>query len=79
MSEEKSKRNFSKRLVIANCIGAWLVLGASVPYGETAALITHVFAFITTMTAIYTGIGHLDYRKFLDAAGDATERFKGSS
>lgn len=76
IAHDKSKRSFSKRLVVYNIGAAWLVLFASVPFGQAQALITHVFAFVTVLIGIYTGVGHMDYRKVLEVTERASERMK---
>ncbi|MDE4297074.1 hypothetical protein PXK56_17955 [Phaeobacter gallaeciensis] len=73
----KKNRTFSKRLIVGNIIAAWLILFGSLLTNEVQGLITHVFSFVTVLIGIYTGIGHMDFRKVVEATERASERMKG--
>lgn len=75
-TQEKSKRTFSKRLIVANIAAAWVTLAVSFFTNNVEAIITHVFSFVTVNVGIYAGIGHMDYRKILDVTERAAERLK---
>lgn len=65
MAERRFKRRFSKALVVLNCLIAWLVLIAATLTEQAEVVIAHILLFIASMTGIYTGIGHLDYRTMI--------------
>ena len=74
--EKTSKRGFSKKLVIANNVCAWTVLFIAVPYGQMNMVLGPILSFILVLIGIYTGIGHMDYRKILEITERASERMK---
>lgn len=63
---EKSRRRFSKRLIMINIFMAWTVMCLTAVFGNVEVIAPHILAFIVTITGIYTGVGHLDLRKTLD-------------
>lgn len=68
---KSTNRKFTKKLVVLNILAAWVVLVVSMPLKLVEDLIIHILAFITSMVAIYAGVGHLDYRKFVERENNA--------
>ncbi|MBZ9808111.1 hypothetical protein [Mesorhizobium sp. ESP-6-2] len=59
-------RTFSKRLVIACVVLAWVALFYSI-YSAQASVAVAGFSFIATIAAGYMGVGHMDLRQLLTA------------
>jgi len=79
---EKSKRKFSKRLVILLSIFGVVAVLFSIYTGLSDVAIAG-FAFITTICTGYSTVGHLDYRKVLDTfkelKGDSSQSYNDCS
>lgn len=67
---KKSSRSFSKRLVLINVVLVWALMFASVFFRESEHVVNGGFALIGTLFGIYTGIGHLDFRKAVQLSLD---------
>ena len=67
MNSEMKSRTFSKRMVAANCISAWVIIALAAWRGSGEELITPAFGLIGFICAGYMGVGHLDYRSVLGA------------
>lgn len=67
MSDQpKSKRTFSKRMMAGNLAAAWALIFISAYMGTLALVLPQALGFIGVLISIYTGVGHLDFRKVLD-------------
>lgn len=67
---DKKNRSFSKRMVIANCAAAWIVIVLSIWLNVSEAVTGPAFALIGAIVAGYMGVGHLDYRSVLQSEKD---------
>lgn len=66
MTEPKpstSSRRFTKIVVMINLLLVWALMFTSIIFDQTEHVIGSGFALIGTLFGIYTGIGHLDFRK----------------
>lgn len=66
----KNTRTFSKRVLMINICLIWLTALLSVIYGQAEHVISEAFSLLGALFAIYTGIGHLDYRKAVELTID---------
>lgn len=66
----KSTRSFSRGVVVANCIAAWLVICASIVRGEgvAAIVVPAAMTLIAWLVAGYMGVGAVDFRTAAQAA-----------
>lgn len=60
---KKSSRTFTKILIAANIAAVWILMFLSVIYQQADVVVQGGLALIGTLFGIYTGIGHLDFRK----------------
>lgn len=65
-TSQQKHRTFSKRVVLGNIVACWLLLFWSAHSGILGQTLTPVFGFITSLIALYVGIGHMDFRKIMD-------------
>lgn len=73
---KKSSRRFTKVFVVANLVLIWALMFSAVIYHQSEFVIPSGFALIGTLFGIYTGIGHLDFRKAVEMSID--QLIKGS-
>lgn len=62
---EKSKRSFTKNFATINLVLAWATVFLGMFWVQTNVSVA-ALGFVTMIFGLYTGIGHLDYRKVLD-------------
>ena len=62
---QKSKRSFTKNFATVNLVLAWISVFLGMYLEQTQVAVASL-GFITMIFGLYTGIGHLDYRKVLD-------------
>lgn len=67
---KKSSRRFTKIFVVTNLALIWALMFASVVFQQSEFVIPSGFALIGTLFGIYTGIGHLDFRKAVEMSID---------
>lgn len=65
---EKSNRTFTKRFIILNLVLVWALIILGVLTGQADEVIKEGFALIGVIFGVYTGIGHMDYRRAIDMA-----------
>jgi len=65
VEEAKPNRRFTKRVLVFNILLAWLFSSYAVYSGLNDVAIA-CLGLITMLFGLYTGVGHLDYRKVLD-------------
>jgi cytochrome c biogenesis protein CcdA len=65
----KSKRTFSKRMVVVNCILAWAAIFLSIIYAQAAYVAVAGMTLIAALGGIYMGVGHQDLVKILATFG----------
>lgn len=58
-----SSRRFTKIVVMVNLLLVWALMFTSIIFDQTEHVIASGFTLIGTLFGIYTGIGHLDFRK----------------
>lgn len=61
----RSRRTFSKRMLVTNVALAWLLVFWAVFYLQAEHVVTPALALVGTLYAAYTGIGHLDLRSLI--------------
>lgn len=66
----KSSRRFTKLVVVSNLVLIWLLMFTSVVFQQAEHVISGGFALIGTLFGLYTGIGHLDFRKAVQLSID---------
>lgn len=59
--QRQSKRQTSKRILVANTVLLWVAIGYALWTGQTSAAIAFV-GTIWSFAAAYMGIGHLDFK-----------------
>lgn len=59
----KSSRGFTKRILIINLVLVWATVFLSIPYQQVQYVVAEAFALIGVLFGIYTGIGHMDFRR----------------
>ncbi len=66
----KSSRRFSRGVVIANCVAAWVAIGIAIRHGEGVAgiVVPAALTLIAWLVAGYMGVGALDFRTAAQAA-----------
>jgi hypothetical protein len=66
----KSTRRFSRGVVVANCIAAWVVIAVALFRGEGVAgiVVPTAMTLIAWLVAGYMGVGALDFRTAVQAA-----------
>lgn len=64
--ETKSKRRTSKLWLAISMILAWGAIYLSIWTDQASAVVASGFGLVGTLYGVYTGVGHLDYRKVLD-------------
>lgn len=67
---EKSNRTFTKRFIILNLVLVWALIILGVATNQAEHVIKEGFALIGVIFGVYTGVGHLDYRRAIDLALD---------
>lgn len=67
---QKSSRRFTKIVIVTNLVLVWALMFASVVFQQAEHVIASGFALIGTLFGIYTGIGHLDFRKAVELSID---------
>jgi uncharacterized membrane protein YccC len=66
----KSSRRFTKVFVAVNLVLIWALMFSAVFFQQSEFVIPSGLALIGTMFGIYTGIGHLDFRKAVEISFD---------
>ena len=66
----KSSRRFSRGVLIANCVAAWVVIGIAIRHGEGVAgiVVPAAMTLIAWLVAGYMGVGAVDFRTAVQAA-----------
>lgn len=67
LAPPKSKRTFSKRMVIVNSALAWAAVFLSIIYAQAAYVAATAMFLILALGGTYMGIGHMDLRHMLRA------------
>lgn len=69
----KSTRRFSRAVVVANCLAAWLAIAGSVWAGAATAgiVVPAAMTLIAWLVGGYMGVGALDFRTAAQAAAPA--------
>ena len=67
---EKSNRTFTKRFIILNLVLVWALIILGILTNQAEHVIKEGFALIGVIFGVYTGVGHLDYRRAIDLALD---------
>jgi len=62
---QRSRRTFSKRVIIINGILAWITVFASIHY-EVAEIGVTALGVLATIITAYMGVGHMDFRSMLN-------------
>lgn len=62
-----SRRTFSKRLVILNCILAWVAIFYSIYTGQSQYVAIAGLTFIASLGGVYMGVGNSDLKNILSA------------
>jgi hypothetical protein len=75
---KKSSRQFTKLFVLANLVSIWALMILAVIYDQAEHVIGGGFALIGTMFGIYTGVGHLDFRKAVELSIDQLMKGQGA-
>lgn len=67
MSNAKTyTRRFSKRVLVVNLALVWALMFFAVFFNEAQWVVPSGFALIGLLYGAYTGVGHLDFRKFVE-------------
>jgi hypothetical protein len=66
----KSTRTFSRGVVIANCLAAWIAVAVAMFRGEGVAgiVVPTAMTLIAWLVAGYMGVGAVDFRTAVQAA-----------
>lgn len=62
-----SSRAFTKKVVVGNLIASWMLVFLSAWMDTLAMVLPQALAFIGVLISVYSGVGHLDFRKMMDA------------
>ena len=62
----KSSRKFTKIFVVSNILLVWALMFTSIVFQQAEHVINGGLALIGTFFGIYTGVGHLDFRKAIE-------------
>lgn len=62
----KSSRRTSKQFLLANTLLAWGLAFYSLYTNQGAAAVASSLALIGSLYGAYVGVGHMDYRRFLN-------------
>lgn len=65
-TRKHSKRRTSKLFLLVNTVLAWGLAFYGVATGQAASVVASALALVGALYGAYTGIGHLDYRRFLN-------------
>lgn len=63
----QSKRLFTKRLLISNCIAAWIAIFVSMYLHESQWIAVSAFGLVASIVGYYMHIGHQDLVKLLES------------
>lgn len=63
-----TKRSFTKKVIIANCIAAWCAIFYSIYMRESQWIAVSAFGLIASIVAYYMEVGHRDLVKLLQSA-----------
>lgn len=66
----KSSRSFTKLFVSGNLFLIWVAILGSIYTGQAEFVTSEGFALIGALFGIYTGVGHMDYRKAIELSVD---------
>lgn len=74
----KSNRSFTKRFVSGNLFLIWVTILFSIWMSQAEFVVPQAFALIGLLFGVYTGVGHLDYRKAIELSIDRLTKGNGS-
>ena len=74
---KKSSRRFSKTVLVVNLVLIWALMFVSVIYQQSEQVIQAGMTLIGTIFSVYTGIGHLDFRKAVELSFDKIVKGQG--
>lgn len=66
-NETGGTRRFTKKVTVINMMAAWGLIFFAVWFGVVDAVIGPVVGLLGFLFATYAGVGHLDYRTYVDA------------
>lgn len=75
VNQKHSKRRTSKVFLLVNTALAWGLAFYGIHSGQAASVVASALALIGALYGAYTGIGHLDYRRFLAFFNNQQEPF----
>jgi len=64
--ERRSKRRTSKVWLAINMVLVWIAIYLSIWTDQATTVVASGFGLVGTLYGVYTGIGHLDYRRVLN-------------
>lgn len=72
---KESKRTFTKRLILLNCMLAWAAIFVSMFLNQSQWIAVSAFGLIASICAYYMEIGHRDLAKILgNVAGNKVDQ-----
>lgn len=66
-NKKSSSRTFSKRMLMLNLAMIWVTVLFSILLSQAEHVVPAAMTAIGALYGLYTGVGHLDYRKALQA------------
>jgi len=63
----QSKRRFTKKLLIANCLAAWIAIFYAIFNHESQWIAVSAFGLIASIVAYYMEVGHRDLVRLLES------------
>lgn len=68
----KSSRKFSKWMLIINVALSWAAIYLGIWMGSTEGVIVSAFSLIGILFSAYMGVGHFDYRRYMNILKDVS-------
>lgn len=75
MTLKHSKRRTSKLFLLVNTVLAWGLAFYGIYAGQATSVVASALALIGALYGAYTGVGHLDYRRFLNFFNNQPEPY----
>lgn len=66
-ARKASRRTFSKQMLLLNLVMVWVMVMVSMLTKQAEYVIPSAMTTIGALYGLYAGVGHLDYRKALQA------------
>lgn len=61
-----STRGFTKRVLVGNMMAAWVFIFYALYKNQIGLVLSPLLSFMGVLFTLYTGVGHMDYRKLLE-------------